>query len=159
MNKERAVEIVPGKLWITYDHNNNKTGTMSPSSSDQNFLIQYLADGTKIAHNRDDADESFQFEKKTELSSWYQKHVYGYPVPEIEVFDTQEREGLPCFTKKSTSSVYFAAGYYGIDFDNGGWMDAFCPKLSTLKKYNYIGPFKTLNDARIAIKRKKRNHD
>jgi hypothetical protein len=101
----------------------------------------------------------FEFEGKPELSSWHQEHVFGYPVAKIEAFKIQEKDNLPCFTKTPTSKVYFAAGYYGINFDNGGWMDAFCPKLSTLRKYEHVGPFKTLTDAQIAVKRKQRKYE
>lgn len=159
MNKGRAVEVIPAKLWITYDGDGNKTGTMTPSSDDPSWLIQYLVDGTKVAHDRDDIEKMFAFEEKSELSSWHQEHVFGYPVPKIETFKTQERENLPCFTKTPTSKIYFAAGYYGINFDNGGWMESFTPKLSTLRKYEYIGPFKTLTDAQLAVKRKQRNYE
>lgn len=158
MPKERAVEVIADKLWITYDSNGNKTGTMRPSS-DGDWLVQYFTDGSKLAHDSDNADQFFDFEGKPEPSSWHQEHVYGYPVPKIETFKIQERENLPCFTKTPTSKVYFAAGYYGINFENGGWMDAFCPKLATLRKYEYVGPFKTSTDAQIAIKRKQRNYE
>lgn len=158
MKKERAVETVPDKLWITYDAEGNKTGTMS-ISSDGEWLIQYFTDGTKIAHDSDNADEVFYFEEKPELSSWHQDHVYGYPVPKIETFKTQERDNLPCFTKTPKSKVFFSAGYYGINFENGGWMESFCPKLATLRKYEFVGPFKTQTDAQIAIKRKQRNYE
>lgn len=159
VKKFKAVEIIPNKLWITYDDSGAKSGTMSPDSEDDGWLIQYLLDGSKIAHDRDNVEELFSFEEKSELSSWHQQHVFGYPVIKVETFKTQEKENLPCFTKTPTSKTFFAAGYYGINFENGGWMDAFCPKLSTLRKYEYIGPFKTETDVQIAVKRKLRDYD
>jgi hypothetical protein len=159
MPKERAVEVIADKLWITYDSDGNKTGTMR-ISHDDGFYLHYFNDGREnLAYLIDEINDIFDFEGKPELSSWHQEHVYGYPVPKIETFKTQERENLPCFTKTPTSKVYFAAGYYGINFENGGWMDAFCPKLATLRKYDYVGPFKTPTDAQIAIKRKQRNYE
>lgn len=159
MNKERAIVTIPGKLWITYDSAGNKTGTMRFSSEDSVY-IHYFSDGREnLAYAIDDINDIFDFEGKPELSSWHQEHVFGYPVPKIETFKIQEKDNLPCFTKTPTSKVYFAAGYYGINFDNGGWMDAFCPKLATLRKYEFIGPFKTLTDAQLAVKRKQRNYE
>lgn len=157
--KTKAVEVVENKLWFTYDSDGNKSGILRPDSNDPDWLIHYLLVGENIAYSRDEIENMFNFEGKRELSSWHHKHVFGYPVPEIETFKTQERDGLPCFTKTSSSKVYFAAGHYGINFDNGGWMEAFCPKLATLRKYEFIGPFKTATDAQIAVKRKLRNYE
>lgn len=157
--KLKAVEVIPDKMWITYDADGNKTGTMRPATDDDSCLVQYITDGSKVAHDRDDIDQIFEFVEKPEPSSWHDRHVLGYPVPKIETFQTQERDNLPCFTKTPNSSVFFAAGHYGINFDNGGWLDSFCPKLATLRKYEYIGPFKTATDMTIAIQRKKHRNE
>ena len=156
--KLRAVDVIPDKLWITYD-SSGKTGTMSPNSDDPQQYIQLLSTGEKVTYDVATIQDVFTFEGKADLSSWHQEHVFGYPVIKIETFKTQEKENLPCFTKTVASKVFFAAGYYGINFDNGGWLDAFCPKLATLRKYPYIGPFKTESDMSIAIQRKKRTND
>lgn len=161
MNKKaRAVEVIPDKLWITYDSDGTKTGTMLVSSDDPVWLIQYLVSGDCITHARAEIDLGFDFEARTAADDHNDHHyVFGYPTTHVDLFKTQERDNLPCFTKTVTSKVFFAAGYYGINFDNGGWMEAFCPKLSTLRKYQYAGPFKTLTDAQIAIRRKQRNYE
>lgn len=49
---------------------------------------------------------------------------------------------LPLFSKKPTSEVYYSAGHYCLNFPKN-WMPAYCPKLSTLETYDYVGPFKT----------------
>lgn len=157
--KHRAVEVIPDKLWITYNAKGTKTGTMSPSSEDEGWLIQYLSNGDKIAHDRDAVDSMFTFEGKPERSTWYQQHVFGYPALDQELFNKQEIDNLPCFTKTERSKVFVAAGYYGICFDNGGWMSSFCPKAVTLQKYPYIGPFKSETDMIIALKRKQDARD
>jgi len=157
--KLKAVEVIPDKLWITYDDKGSKTGTMK-ISRDEGVYFHYFSDGrVSRTYQIAEIEKLFEFEKKAELSSWHQKHVFGYPVPKIETFKTQERDNLPCFTKTPKSKIYFAAGYYGINFDNGGWMDSFCPKLSTLRKYEFVGPFKTITDAQIVVKRKQRNYE
>ena len=154
--KLRAVEVITDKLWITYDDSGAKTGTLQLANDDPGWMIQYFADGTKLAWDSDHAEEAFAFEKKT-VSSWHQQHVFGYPVPlDLETFKLQEKDGLPCFTKTPASKVFFSAGYYGIKFENGGWLSSFCPKIATLRKYPFIGPFKTEIDVNIAIQRKKR---
>lgn len=156
MSKLRAVEVISDKLWITYDTHNNKSGTLSKSESSYSWL---KVDGDKVKLTSSEVVLTFDLEVKSAESSWHAHHVFGYPVPKIETFKIEEQNNLPCFTKTISSTVFFAAGYYGINFDNGGWMESFCPKANTLKKYEYLGPFKTESDMQIAVKRKKRTHD
>jgi len=154
--KLRAVEVILNQLWITYNEKGNKSGTLAKQ---ENGFTWLKADGDKLNLSGSDAVLTFEFEEKPELSSWHQQHVFGYPVIKIETFKIQEKDNLPCFTKTPSSKVFFAAGYYGINFENGGWMESFCPKLATLRKYEHMGPFKTEVDMQIAIQRKKRNYE
>ena len=69
--------------------------------------------------------------------------INGYPVE----FDNPNEvilkgNKLPLFSKKATSEVYYSAGYYCLHFPKN-WMPAFCPKLSTLETYEFVGPYKT----------------
>lgn len=69
--------------------------------------------------------------------------VYGFPTntqPQNEVLDVQRY--LPIYTKGSKSKSFFCAGYYIIKFSST-WVRAYCPKLITLNRYDYEGPFKT----------------
>lgn len=52
-----------------------------------------------------------------------------------------QREHVISYTKQSTSSVRFAAGYWGLKFN--AWQGSFCPKLQTLDEYEHVGPFQT----------------
>jgi hypothetical protein len=52
------------------------------------------------------------------------------------------KKKLPLFTKSGDSKSLYCAGYYVIKFDKG-WVKSFCPKLITLQRYPYQGPFKT----------------
>lgn len=69
--------------------------------------------------------------------------VYGYPTnskPHNEVLDVQRY--LPIYTKGAKSKSFFCAGYYLVKFSNN-WVRSYCPKLITLNRYEYQGPFKT----------------
>ena len=69
--------------------------------------------------------------------------VYGFPTntqPNNEVLDVQRY--LPIYTKGTKSKSFFCAGYYIIKFSST-WVRAYCPKLITLNRYEYEGPFKT----------------
>jgi hypothetical protein len=62
---------------------------------------------------------------------------------------------LPLYSKKTDSNVYYAAGYYCLEFPSN-IMPAFCPKLSTLENYKYSGPFKTEVEMRVELGRLKK---
>jgi hypothetical protein len=69
--------------------------------------------------------------------------VHGYTTstaPHNAMFDIRKK--LPLFTKSEDSKSLYCAGYYVIRFDKG-WVKSFCPKLITLQRYEYQGPFKT----------------
>lgn len=69
--------------------------------------------------------------------------VYGYPCEHNAkniLWDVKNQ--LPIFTKGTKSKSFFCAGYYIIKF-NFGWAKAYCPKLITLNRYEYKGPYLT----------------
>lgn len=67
--------------------------------------------------------------------------VGGYPIKHSEWYNATE-EPVPSYTRIQKSDNRYAAGYYGLRFPNG-WTQSFCPKLTTLVEYEYIGPFTT----------------
>ena len=78
--------------------------------------------------------------------------VYGFPTsttPHNQVLDVQRY--LPIYTKANRSKSFFCAGYYIIKFSTT-WTRAYCPKLITLNRYEYQGPFKTLERMVAALK-------
>ena len=60
---------------------------------------------------------------------------------------------LPLFTKSQNSKSIYCAGYYIIKFDKG-WVKSYCPKLITVEKYQYEGPFKNKIEMRSALANK-----
>ena len=69
--------------------------------------------------------------------------VHGYPCEHKAhniLWDVKHK--LPIFTKGNKSKSFFCAGYYIVKFNNG-WVKAYCPKLITLNRYPYNGPYKT----------------
>jgi hypothetical protein len=61
-------------------------------------------------------------------------------LPHNGMYDIKRK--LPMFTKSNDSKSLYCAGYYVIKFEKG-WVKSFCPKLITLQRYEYKGPFKT----------------
>jgi len=77
--------------------------------------------------------------------------VKGYPINYHDPVEADLVSDLPLFKKTHTSEVYHCAGYYCIRFPKG-WISVFCPKLSTLSKYDYQGPFLTDLKAKVRLK-------
>jgi hypothetical protein len=78
--------------------------------------------------------------------------VYGFPTdsaPYNQVLDVQRY--LPIYTKSNKSKSFYCAGHYIVKF-NTTWVGTFCPKLITLNRYEYQGPFKTQEPMITAMK-------
>ena len=80
-------------------------------------------------------------------------YISGYPVNFMNPIESSmTTTNLPLFRKKESSNVYYCAGYYCIKFSDT-WLQAYCPKLSTVQSYEYIGPFKSTIDLQVALKK------
>lgn len=67
--------------------------------------------------------------------------IYNYPCsssPYNPVYDIKKK--LPIFSKSKKSKSLYCAGHYLIQFRRG-WVKSYCPKLITLERYPYRGPF------------------
>lgn len=68
--------------------------------------------------------------------------IYDFPCgskPYNPVYSIKKK--LPLYTKSVKSKSQYCAGYYVIKFRKG-WLKSFCPKLITLERYPFHGPFK-----------------
>jgi hypothetical protein len=83
-------------------------------------------------------------------------YIRGYAVDYPDPYALEEghpdyNPDLPLYTKIEGNAVYYAAGYYCINFEKG-WKQANGPKLATLEKYGYEGPFKTEMEMRQRLR-------
>ena len=84
------------------------------------------------------------------------QYIGGYPVDSecpIEIFIPGKN--LPMFSKKEFSEVIYSAGYYCIDFPRNT-VSSFCPKLSTLESYPYVGPLKSELEMKTELTRRRK---
>lgn len=147
-----AKSIVKNKCWVV-ENNGDKIGTI-------------LANQRGVVYTHDKKKEQFSSLKR--LSDRYNivvekpktkvkqevTDVYGYPCSHNAqniLWDVPKK--LPVFTKGRKSKSFFCAGYYIVKFNNG-WVKSYCPKLITLNRYPYAGPYKSqeemLENLRIA---------
>lgn len=138
-----AKPVVKNKFWVVEDQGHRVA------------TIQAVEDGGFV-YVHDDQRERFTsikilskqynitFDKVNKKSSKILGNdIHGYPTqakPHNELYDVTRR--LPVYTKTAKSKSYYCAGYYVVQFDNH-WAKAYCPKLITLNRYPFRGPFAT----------------
>jgi len=94
---------------------------------------------------------------KVKLTTVDSNECYNYPTsctPYNPVYDVRRK--LPLFTKSKQSKSLYCAGYYAIKF-NKGWVKSFCPKLITIERNPYRGPFKDKNEMKLELSNDKSN--
>ena len=90
------------------------------------------------------------YTKDTDGSEW---EVCGFPTdskPFNPVYDVHLK--LPLYTKNEKSNSQFCAGHYLVQY-RAAWVHEFCPKLLTLKRNKWRGPFMSVEEAKEAKKR------
>jgi hypothetical protein len=136
--------------WLVHQ-GENKLGILNKDVQDHYFYIT----GKELLQfdNDNQVQEHFGnvklFEEQIGTSAKIQDTYYigGYAVDYPDPFAIEEghpdyNPDLPLYSKIEGNTVYYSAGYYCINFEKG-WKQANSPKLATLEKYGYEGPFKT----------------
>ena len=148
-----AKEIVKNKFWIVQE-NGKSVGTIS--FNDEQYMLSD-ATGSRFFTDTNDLEktlnsqvswQSLEIKETTTVNE-----VHNYPTsctPFNSLYDIKRR--LPLFTKSDKSKSLYCAGYYTIKFEKG-WVKSFCPKLITLERYDYRGPFKTELEMRTELSR------
>jgi hypothetical protein len=145
MTDLHAKPIIDNKFWIV-EKDGEKFATLR-KNEDNRFVLSNST-GIKIYQTKKDLTSEFGkdfFVARIVKESTNAKpnEIHGFPTsadPHNSMFDIKRK--LPLFTKSSDSKSLYCAGYYVIRFDKG-WVKSFCPKLITLQRYEYRGPFKT----------------
>ena len=140
----QAKPIIDDKFWIV-EEDGVKIGTLR--KNEDKFVFSNET-GIRIFDNKKSITEQFGkdfFVAKIikEAANANPQEVHGFATstsPHNAMYDIQKK--LPLFTKSGDSKSLYCAGYYIIRFEKG-WVKSFCPKLITLQRYEYKGPFKT----------------
>lgn len=151
-----AKPILKNKFWIVEDQGNqiatiqaidNGGFVYVDTNSRQQFsTIKLLSKQYNISFDKQNKTKYKTDNTNTEHT------VYGYPVsnrPWNILWDVKHQFGV--FTKTNKSKSFYCAGHYIIKFNNG-WVKSFCPKLITLNRYPYQGPFMTKEQMQEALK-------
>jgi len=150
----RAKVLVPNKFWIL-ENGGEKLATLSKEKKGYSLLCR----GQKFeVHDLKEIKERFGITLSEDISKKEKvtkpplpTEIYGFPTNGKAygpLWNVQKR--LPIYAKSSKSKSLYCAGYYVIQFRKG-WVKSFCPKLITLERYPYKGPFKTDLEMRTVL--------
>jgi len=155
----KAKPILKDKFWIV-ENEGERIGTLTVS--DDKYVLSSKGTGVRFFDNMRQLERMIgKTEFETTVTSTvtdveHEREVYGYPTsstPYNTLYDVKQR--LPLFTKSAKSKSLYCAGYYIIRFDKG-WVQSHCPKMITLERYEYKGPFKTEFEMKQELSRAKR---
>lgn len=144
MTEIHAKPIVEGKYWIV-EEDGERIATLQ--KKENNKFILSSEHGEIMFNKKEDLTKQFGqnfflTSSKVVVTKLEPKEIYGFPTsckPYNGMFDVRRK--LPLFTKSDQSKSLYCAGYFIIKFDKG-WVKSFCPKLITIERYPYKGPFK-----------------
>lgn len=145
--------LIPNKAWIV---TNNKEKVATLTKDKEGYILN--RNGRKFeAHDLTEIKERFgitisedDLKPFTSLKN-VPTDIYGFPVKAKAynpLWNVQRK--LPIYAKSEKSKSLYCAGYYVIKFPKL-WGKAFCPKLITLERYPYQGPFKTEAEAKKVL--------
>ena len=138
---KNAKEILKDKFWLVIDNGKN-VGTIS--FDNDHYIVN--SDGKyEVYKNKSNIKKKLGDLTWTQLkiqeTTQYDVHKFVCnSKPYNSMWDLKKK--LPLFTKSEKSKSVYCAGYYIIKFNKGS-VKSFWPKLITIERYDYKGPFKT----------------
>jgi len=146
-----AKELVKNKFWILEDGGKN-IGTLS--LNEDYFMLSDGNGDPQFLKNKKDISKKIGKKitwNKLKITETIPNEIYGYETrftPYNAMYDVHNK--LPLYTKSPKSRSYFCAGFYIVEFDKG-WVRRDFPKLLTLTRNNYKGPYKTKIEQKLHL--------
>lgn len=144
MTMFKAKQIVENKFWILETESGDRVGTVAVRGDKVTATIK---DKPETFDSFDELigkyDVAFVKRTREQKPKDAEHEVYGFPTstePFNGLWNVQMK--IPLYTKTNKSNSFHCAGYYIVRFGTG-WVKSFCPKLITLQRYDYKGPFKS----------------
>lgn len=135
--------VLENKFWIV-EQEGVRVGTLT---KDNDSFVYSKSGEVQFYKNEKEVAETFGKDfltaKITVDESTHELSVHGYPTrsaPYNSMYDIKRK--LPLFTKSEKSKSLYCAGYYLVKF-NVNWLKSFCPKIITIERNEFLGPYKT----------------
>lgn len=150
MTELKALPVVKNKFWIV-ERDGEKIATIQ-AVDEGGFVFVDKEKRQPYASVRSIKNKlNIVFDKPEKSKQEAGNEVYGFPTSTKAyncLYDVSKR--LPIYTKNAKSKSYFCAGHYAVKFNNS-WTKTFCPKLITLQRYDFVGPYKTKTELDQAV--------
>ena len=143
-----AKPVIPDRYWIL-KQNNRKIGQIEADDSGVTVKIQNRVAGYKTIKMAS-REANIEFTKLPSTKTMTNQ-VHGFEVTGRvynPVWDVKHR--LPLFTRDTKSKSWYAAGWYVVK-QHRAWKAVQNPKLITLQRYQYQGPFHTQQQAEDTV--------
>ena len=142
-----ALPVVDKQYWILKE-NDRKVGNVEACNGGYQVKINHqVAQFKTIKLAARTANIEFEPAPKIVKPKINIDQIYGYAVAG-RVYNPvwNVAQQLPVYTKTSKSKSWFAAGWYNVK-KGRHWRAMLAPKLITLQRYPYQGPFYTQEEA------------
>ena len=163
MIKLIAKPVVKNKYWIV-ENNGDKIGTVQ-AVEDGGYVYVQEHNRNKYPtiktlgqlHNINFESYTAPEKKSPSTNKINYKILDGWPTDTVPQNVLREvRLGVSVYTKTNKSKSYFCAGYFAVQ-EKSEWLIEFCPKLITVNRHTFLGPYRTKLEAQEAIKEIKNN--
>ena len=152
-----AKPIIKDKLWVV-ENDGEQVASILTSPEGVTFVYNEKRENfVSIKLLKDKYNITIAKEKKPKRESHISYDVYGFPCdhkPYNSLLNISKK--LPVYAKTNKSKSFYCAGYYLVKIGNS-YTPAYCPKLITLNRYEFIGPFQTKASANQYLKLLKEN--
>ena len=153
MEQYKATPIVKNKFWIV-EKNGVKVATIQTTPTGVAFVKNQQREKfvsinlLKTKYNIEFVDAGTK--KKPAIST---NEVNGFPC-ESKPFNglIDAVRGIAIYTKTKNSKSFYCAGHFMIKIENE-FIHTFCPKLITLNRHEFLGPFHSKADAILSARR------
>ena len=139
----KAKSIVENRFWIIENDKGERIGNIAQTTSGVRCTME---DNVEIFPTMQEvlAQKDIKVVRRSrEPKVVVENSVYDYPTnhtPHNILWNVKLK--VPIYTKNDKSSSYYCAGYYIVRY-NKNFTPEFTPKLITLQRYEYEGPYKT----------------
>jgi hypothetical protein len=142
----KAKGIVKNEFWVLTD-GNKRVGEITANGAGRGYTVSFHGNKEVVPTiNKLKKDLNFEWVDVPKRIMTKRDQVHDYPTdaePFGGVWDLQH--GAPIYTKEKNSKSWFAAGWYLVK-KSRNWKQVFCPKLITIERYEYRGPYKTAEE-------------
>lgn len=143
-----AKPIVKNQLWVITD-GSKKVGNIEANSNATGFNVKigdnvnYFSSTESIEKDIHLSFQKLEKPKRNEPISFAHWSTGGSK-PYNNFYDVKRK--IHVYTKSPKSKCYYAAGYFNVEL-NGEWQTIAMPKYIFIQRYEYNGPYTTLQEA------------